>query len=172
MRYWQIGICSIAAICFGLPAQATDQMTLVRILTRADIAHNFTIYCAQYDPSIVERTKGGNGDIQSLMLHVRDEVVAGLPQAEAKEIVVRSANAARAGALMAIREHYGSDSAQERSRLSNWCKATVLPSVIEFVKRHDDKHQLFVEAIRNAKQTPKAIPNGSSNYPDPLDSSR
>lgn len=116
MRYWQVGFCSIAALCICAAAQAADQMTLVRILTSADIAHNFTAYCAQFDPSIIERTKGGAGDIQGLMLHVRNEVIADLPQAEANEIIVRSANAARAGALMAIREHYGSDPTKERNQ--------------------------------------------------------
>ena len=86
------------------------------------------------------------------MAHVRNEVISGLPQVKANEIVVRSANAARAGALIANRKHYGPDQKEERTSLSNWCRKSVLPSLLEFVTRHDDHHYLFVEAIKSAKK--------------------
>jgi hypothetical protein len=150
----------LIAICAPTFA-ADDDLTLVRILARADITQNFVFYCAQYDPSIIERTKSRVGDAQQLMLHIRSEVVSGLPQGEAAQIVLRSANAARAGALMAVREHYGPDRAEEHARLASWCEKEVVPSVEEFINRHDHHHDLFDEAIQKAKQTAAGAAKGS-----------
>lgn len=153
---WKVGIGALLAAFLCAPVFAADDVTLVRILTRADIAQNFAAYCAQYDPSIVERTKNTQGDMQGLMVHIRGEVIAGLPQDEAFQIVVRSADAARTGALLAIRKFYGSDPSEERAQLSDWCEKSVVPAVKEFIDRHDEHHELFDEAIQKAKQGPQA----------------
>ncbi|MFG1464587.1 hypothetical protein V5F77_17010, partial [Xanthobacter sp. DSM 24535] len=141
----------LLAACWT-PTFAADDNSLVRILAKADIVHNFVVYCAQYDPSIIERTRGSVGDAQQLMLHVRSEVISGLPQAEAMEVVVRSANAARIGALLAIREHYGPNQSEERERLSNWCESSAVPLVKEFVSSYDDHHDAFDAEIARAKE--------------------
>ena len=75
---------------------------LVRILARADMAHNLALYCAQYDPTIINKTKSTVGDVQALMLHIR-AVISELPQVEAAQIVIRAANAAKSDALHAVR---------------------------------------------------------------------
>jgi len=134
------------------PAVAADDETLVRILARADIAHSLASYCAQFDSSILDRTTSSVGNIQSLMLHIRGEVVSDLPQAEALNVVVRSANAARAGALLAIRKLYGPDLDQERARLTSWCENSVVPSIKQFIAWHDDDHATFEWAIQRAKR--------------------
>lgn len=131
------------------PTYAADDEALVRILTRADIAHNFASYCAQYDRSITDRTKSAVGDMRELMLHIRAEVIADLPEPEAFQIVVRSANAAHAVALLAIRGFYGQG--EEYTRLSAWCENTVVPSLNEFVTQHDNNHSVLDEAIQKAK---------------------
>lgn len=148
----KIGLGAILAVFICAPAFAVNDETLVRILTRAYIADNFAFYCAQYDPSIINRTRSTVGDMQALMLHIRGEVVSGLPESEASRIVIRSADAARTGALLAIRKHYGPNPDKERARLHEWCKKSVVPSLKEFVARHDGRHDVLDQEIREAKQ--------------------
>ena len=148
-------MCVLGVACLVLasrPALAADDEALVRLLAKADLAHNFAFYCAQFDPSIIEATKSTVGDIQALMQHIRGEVVSGLPQPEAFQIVVRSANAARAGALLAVRKLYGPNREEERARLTEWCRKSVLPSLREFIALHDGNHAVLDKAIQRAKQ--------------------
>jgi hypothetical protein len=149
---WKIGTGAILLVLTSAPTFAADDLTLVQILARADITQNFAFYCAQYDSSIIERTKSNVGDAQALMLHIRSEVISGLPQVEAAQVILRSANAARTGALLAIRKLYGPNPQEERTRLADWCEKSVVPSIKEFVARHDQHHELFDQAIRKAKQ--------------------
>lgn len=148
----KIGLSASFAVLVWASAFAADDESLVRILTRADVADNFAFYCAQYDPSIIDRTRSAVGDMQALMLHIRGEVISGLPESDAARIIVRSADAARIGALVAIRKHYGPNPDKERARLHEWCEKSVVPSLKEFVARHDEHHAVFDRAIRKAKQ--------------------
>lgn len=151
-KYGNIVSGLILASLISGPSIATDDEALVRILTRADIAHNFASYCAQYDRSITDRTRSAIGDIRELMLHIRTEIIADLPEPEAFQIVIRSANAAHTGALLAIRGFYGQNQYEEYARLSEWCENTVVPSLKEFITQHDNDHAALDEAIRKAKQ--------------------
>ena len=151
-QLWKLGTVAILFVMACAPSFAADDLTLVRILARADIAQNFAFYCAQYDPSIIERTKSSVGDTQALMLHIRSEVTSGLSQEEAATVVLKSANAARTGALLAIRKQYGPNPEEERTRLAQWCETSVVPSVKEFIARHDQHHEVFDQAIRRAKR--------------------
>ncbi len=151
-RRTKIGLSASFAVLVWASAFAADDESLMRILTRADIADNFAFYCAQYDPSIIDRTRSTVGDMQALMFHIRNEVVSGLPESEARRIVVQSAGAARTGALMAIRKHYGPNPVEERARLHEWCEKSVVPSLKEYVARHDEHHVVLDQEIRRAKQ--------------------
>jgi hypothetical protein len=93
-RYGAIALAIGFAILGCGSGIAADDKALIRILTRACVAHNFALYCTQYDHSIIDRTKSAIGDMQQLMLHIRGEVVSGLPEFEASTVVVRSADAA------------------------------------------------------------------------------
>ncbi len=150
-------ICVVITTVLGLssavPANAADDEALVQILTRADIADNFTEYCAQFDPSIVRRTSSGIGDIRALALHIRGEVVAGLPFEEASRIVIHSAQAARAGALVAVRRLYGPNPDEERARLAKWCQQSVERDVKNYVNAHDRHHDQLDILIKNAKES-------------------
>ncbi|HET7634197.1 MAG TPA: hypothetical protein VFK51_05665 [Burkholderiales bacterium] len=146
------GLSATLIVLVWAPAFAADDERLVRILERADVADNFAFYCAQYDPSIIDRTRSTVGDMRGLMLHIRSEVIPGLPESEARRIAVRSANAARKGALLAIRKHYSPGPREERARLHEWCEKSVVPSLKEFVVRHDEHHAVLDQAIRKAKQ--------------------
>ena len=142
-------------ICFSSSvfAIAANDEALVRILTRAYIVDNFTAYCAQFDPSIIQHTRSRIGDVRALALHIRDEVVAGMPFEEANQIIIRSAQAARAGALLAVRRLYGPNPEEERTRLTEWCQHSAEPSVQDFVKAHDQHHDQFDAFIENAKRS-------------------
>jgi hypothetical protein len=160
-RKVRVGAMLAALTC--TPTYAADDLTLVRILARADIAHDLAYYCAQYDSSIINRTRSSVGDAQALMLHIRSEVISDLPQNEAAQIVLRSANAARTGALLAIRRLYGQNRKEERARLADWCERTVVPSLKEFVAWHDQHHEMLDQAIESAKQGAQApLENPSS----------
>lgn len=155
LKVWS---CTILFNTIWTPTFGADSDNLVRILEKANIAHNFVVYCAQYDPSIIGRTRSNIGDAQQLMEHVRGEVISGLPQAAAMEVIVRSANAARIGALLAIREQYGPNRSEEDERLLNWCERSVVPSINEFVSSHDDHHDAFDAEIARAKEDLR-VPN-------------
>lgn len=150
-------VCVAITIVFSLSsavsAIAADDETLVQILTRADIADNFVEYCAQFDPSILQHTNSTVGNIRALALHIRGEVVSGLPFEEANQIIIRSAQAARAGALLSVRRLYGPNPDEERARLTEWCQHSAEPSVQEFVKAHDQNHDQFDAFIENAKRS-------------------
>lgn len=152
----KLGTATILLILACTPTLAVDDLTLIRILARADVAQNFASYCAQYDPSIPDRTKSSVGDAQALVLHIRQEVTSGLPQAQAGSIIVRSENAARAGFLLAIRKLYGPDPKTDRGRILDWCETSVVPSLKAFVARHDQHHELFEQTIAGAKQSAQA----------------
>jgi hypothetical protein len=55
-KFVLIAIMIVLGLSSAVPAFAADDDVLVRILTRANIANNFTEYCAQFDPSIIRRT--------------------------------------------------------------------------------------------------------------------
>ena len=139
------------------PTFAADSETLEQILTRTDVAHNLAFYCAQYDRSIIDRTRSTVGDMQQLMQHIRREVVSGLSEIDALYVVLRAANAARTESLIAIRKFYGTNPDEERARLSEWCEKTVVPSLKGFVASHDNAHALFEQAIEKAKQDYRGV---------------
>ena len=143
---------TVSLTLIGQRARAANDDALVRILTRADIVDNFAVYCTQFDSSFLNSTKGVTGDAQAFAQHVKNEVIMDLPQEEASKIVFQAANAARAGALLAIRGLYGPDPEQARSHLSDWCARVVKPSVQQFVSDHDDRHDQFKKAIEDAKR--------------------
>jgi hypothetical protein len=148
-----VAITIVLSLTSAVSAIAADDESLVQILTRADIADNFTEYCAQFDPSIVRRASSGIGDVRALALHIRDEVVAGLPFEEANQIILRSAQAARTSALLAVRRLYGPNPDEEHSRLTEWCQHSAEPSVQEFVNAHDQHHDQLEGLIENAKRS-------------------
>ncbi len=148
-----IAITIVLSLSSAVSAIAADDESLVQILTRADIVDNFTEYCAQFDPSIVRRTGSGIGDVRALALHIRNEVVAGLPFEEANQIILRSAQAARAAALLAVRRLYGPNPDEEHSRLTEWCQHSAEPSVQEFVNAHDQHHDQLEAFIESAKKS-------------------
>lgn len=147
-----IALGMVFAVLACRPGFAADDAALVRILTRAYLAHNFAFYCAQYDHSVIDRTKGESGNMQQLMLHIRGEVVFGLPESEASMVVVHSADAARAGALLAVRKLYGPNPTEERARLTEWCENSAVPFIQELVASHDKDHASLDRVIQKAKQ--------------------
>ena len=119
-KFVRIAIMIVLGLSSAVPAFVADDDVLVRILTRANIANNFTEYCAQFDPSIIQSTRSAIGDTRALAQHIRGEVVAGLPFEEANQIIIRSAQAARASALLSVRRFYGPNPDEERTRLTEW----------------------------------------------------
>ena len=152
-KFVRIAIMIVLGLSSAVPAFAADDDVLVRILTRANIANNFTEYCAQFDHSIIQRTRSAFGDTRALAQHIRGEVVAGLPFEEANQIIIRSAQAARASALLAVRRLYGPNPDEERTRLTEWCQHSAEPSVQDFVNAHDQNHDQLDVFIENAKKS-------------------
>lgn len=64
LKVWS---CTILFSTSWTPTFGADSDNLVRILAKANIAYNFVVYCAQYDPSIIGRTRSNIGDAQQLM---------------------------------------------------------------------------------------------------------
>ncbi len=151
-RLFGAAIAIVLGLSSSVPAIGADDGALIQILARADIADNFTEYCAQFDPSIVQRTSSIVGNIRALALHIRDEVIAGLPFAEANQIIVRSAQAARTGALISVRRLYGQNPNEERARLTEWCQQSVERDVKNYVNAHDQHHDQMDISIENAKR--------------------
>jgi hypothetical protein len=72
---------------------------------------------------------------------------------EANQIIIRSAQAARASALLAVRRLYGPNPDEERTRLTEWCQHSAEPSVQDFVNAHDQHHDQLDDFIENAKKS-------------------
>jgi hypothetical protein len=83
---WKVGGAVLLTFFIGETVFAADDEALVRILTRADVAHNLTAYCAQFDPSILQQTRGTQGEMRGLMQHITSEVISGLPADEASRV--------------------------------------------------------------------------------------
>lgn len=144
--------CAMMLITFSADQSlAANDETLVRILTRAFVAQNLTIYCAQFNPEILRITTGKQGDISQFAQHIREKIIDGLPPEEAGLVVQRSADAARAGALMAIRRFYQADREREKQLISAWCTQSIPNDVMAYVRFHDERHDMLMGMIASAK---------------------
>ncbi|MFH1556121.1 MAG: hypothetical protein ABII76_14870 [Pseudomonadota bacterium] len=149
---------SVSMITIGLfgvgQAAAADDDALVRILTKAFLAQNFAAYCAQFNPDIANTTRGKEGNISQLVQHIRSDVIEGLSKEDAEIVIRRSADAARAGALLAIRRFYQSDLSLQRQEIAAWCTLSIPSDIVEYVQDHDGQHDQFDRAIAAAKKAP------------------
>jgi hypothetical protein len=152
-KFVRIAIMIVLGLSSAVPAVAADDDVLVRILTRANIANNLTEYCAQFDPLIIQRTRSAIGDTRALAQHIKGDVVAGLPFEEANQIIIRSAQAARTGALLAVRCLYGPNPEEEHTRLTEWCQHSVELTVQDYVNAHNQYHDQMDVFIENAKKS-------------------
>lgn len=142
---------AIVILCAG-QARATDNGTLAFILTRAFLAQNFVMYCSQFNPYILGKAQSQQGNISSLVNHIRAEVISGLRETEAESVILRSADAARTGSLLAIRQFYEVPPKLQRQRISEWCERSIQVDVTKYIEDHDQDHDLFLKEIFEAKE--------------------
>ena len=147
--------CVVIAVArlFGVrDASAGGSENLETILTKAFFIQNITIYCSQFTSKIIENSSGKYGDISRLAYHIRQEVVSELPADQSIFVVRRSADMARAGALQAVRQFYELDRDRERARIVEWCEQSATLEIAEYIRSHDEKHDVFVETIIETKK--------------------
>ena len=126
---------ALAALLVLAPAQASESHS-ERDLVQAFTLQNLAVYCGQFTPSALSQTVGKDGGVNGLAQHVKTEAAAQLPQEDAERLIRRSADAARAIALTAVRRHYDADRAVETARISQWCDAAVVPAVQRHIQSH------------------------------------
>lgn len=126
---------ALASLLVLAPAQASEGHS-ERDLVQAFTFQNLAVYCGQFTPSALSQTVGKDGGVNGLAQHVKTEAASQLPQEDAERLVRRSADAARAIALTAVRRHYDADRGVETARLTEWCDAAVVPEI----RRHIESH--------------------------------
>lgn len=126
---------ALACLLLLAPAQAGESHS-ERDLVQAFTLQNLAVYCGQFTPSALSQTVGKDSGVNGLAQHVKTEAAAQLPQEDAARLIRRSADAARAIALTAVRRHYDADRAVETARITQWCDAAVVPEV----RRHLEAH--------------------------------
>lgn len=126
---------ALASLLVLAPVQASESHS-ERDLVQAFTLQNLAVYCGQFTPSALSQTVGKDGGVNGLAHHVKTEAAAQLSQEDAERLVRRSADAARAIALMAVRRHYDADRGVETARITQWCDAAVVPEVRRRVESH------------------------------------
>lgn len=132
---WMRSFGALAALLVLAPAQASESHS-ERDLVQAFTLQNLAVYCGQLTPSALSQTVGKDGGVNGLAHHVKTEAAAQLPEEDAERLVRRSADAARAIALTAVRRNYDADRGVETARLTEWCDAAVVPEI----RRHIESH--------------------------------
>ncbi|PZQ18144.1 MAG: hypothetical protein DI565_05430 [Ancylobacter novellus] len=147
-------LATIAAFALGTssPARALNEDVMRNVLSSILLAQNFTSVCVKVDPDFAAKTGGKGGDADTIIAHMKEEILATMTREEAAQIVVSAAGAARAVGLGMIRALSGGPIEEQESRLKELCDGTAKPLVKGVVETHEERHDFFEQMIEDARQ--------------------
>jgi hypothetical protein len=145
--------CMLAVVTILYPAtalQASDVEALSRLLLPVDMAQNFAMICSLHNPSFLQDASGPGGSMLWYAKHMKEEVIATLPEAEAHAVMVEAADIAKAAALKIVHT-MDTGGFVDPARMNAWCASAAKPFIKGTMARHDTEHALLDEMIAKAK---------------------
>ena len=144
---------AIAMIAFVLlhPTQAIsrDLIALSRFVAPAYTALNVAVICAKEDSSFLSATAGIRGTAIHYAAHVKDEIIVGLSDAEARFVLRQAADRAREVTLVELERLARRGPVQAEVRM--WCQDTVRDFVQYVMNHHDQRHDQWLAAVARAR---------------------
>lgn len=153
------GLCATAIIITGCGAAAfaQDIEALGRLVTPSYTAMSFAGLCATEPGWVGAQPRGARGYAIHYAQHVKDEVIASLPQNEAVTVLKSAADAARNEARAQLRNKViVADKAAEAVRFREWCNGYVNGFIADLIRRHDGDHVAFLRNVEVAKSASAA----------------
>lgn len=93
----------LGAVLLTAEVKAADLEGLTRLLIPTYIAHQFANVCVARDPDFLLGMDDKHGSIAAHVQHVKDEIIADIPEQDARSVLARAAETARAVALHEVR---------------------------------------------------------------------
>ena len=110
---------------------------------------NVAVLCAQEDAAFLSDTAGPRGTAVHYAAHVKDEVIEGLPDTEARIVLRRAADFARTIARAELDRISRLGPVQTEVRA--WCQSTARAFIREVIVRHDEHHDQWLAAVASAR---------------------
>lgn len=150
------GIARIGAIATVVsvllhPTQAIprDLITLSRFVAPAYTAMNVAVICAKEDSSFLSTTAGIRGTAIHYAAHVKDEIIVGLSDAEARFVLRQAADRAREVAMVELERLARLGPLQAEVRM--WCRDTARGFLQYVMNHHDQRHDQWLAAVTHAR---------------------
>ena len=140
----------LAFVSAPLPAGAKDLVRLAELLTPSYTAMDFSALCTARNPWYALTVRGPMGPMPAYAQHIKGEVIAGLPDGQARFVMVGAADASKATALAQLRK-FGPRLATDERRLEQWCDLDAKRFIIDVMADHDTRHPILLKKIDEAK---------------------
>lgn len=132
-------------------ASAKDLGRLVRYLAPGYIAQDLNALCSAKIPSFSIGNLSGFGSVSLYAHHLKSEILTGLTQREALDVMVASA----ASALVSIRKEVPDLTGNIEGALASlnqWCNGSAKLFIVKAVRRHVTEHAAFEAAMMSSKK--------------------
>ena len=121
---------------------------LARLLIPAYIAQNFAGLCVGQNAQFL----AGTVVVRDFTQHVKQEITVDLPEAEAAQVRVMAADAARDVARKEMESIRGENFNVPADALRQWCEGSAKQFILEIVRQHSQKHGQFEMLTAAAKR--------------------
>ena len=95
------------------------------------------------DSSELGDERGSLGTVQTYSRHMRDEILAGLPQDQAGVVLTSAADRARSTARERLHAFASSPNEVNISALANWCQGSARLYIRTVLAGHDNEHDAY-----------------------------
>ena len=134
-------------------ATARDLGALSQLLTPAYTAMQYAGLCVMERQWSFSQPRGMRGTAINYAEHVKDETISALSYENTVTVLKAAADAARAEARLQLKTNViSSDLAIEAIRFRLWCEDYVTGFIRDFINKHDDEHETFLEQLNLAKR--------------------
>src|SRR5215213_3601591 len=151
---WLLRLVSGVAVLLGTwgAAGAQDLVALSRLLIPAYTAMSYAGLCSMEQDWAVAQPRGPSGVAINYAQHIKDEVIASLPEKDAVTVLKMAADEARNDARAQLRDKViVPDKAMESRRLRDWCNGHVKEFIVNLIRQHDGGHDSFKQNVELAK---------------------
>lgn len=141
-----------ATVNMGTNSAAKDLEALTRLLIPAFLAQNFTLLCAEEDPSFLPELDKAIPTANVFAAHVRKEVTFHLSKEDASMILIRAAHTARYISQKELNVLKGEQVDITREGFKRWCDQSAKPFIMSLIYSHVKKHAEFESRVTDAKR--------------------
>lgn len=144
-----VSVAALLVVMQPVYALPRDLIGLANFVVPAYTAMNVAVLCAQEDATFLAATAGTRGTAVHYAAHVKNEVIEGLPDSEARLVLRRAADLAREIARAELARISRGGPAQAGVR--TWCESTARIFVRSVIGRHDEHHDQWLTAVARAR---------------------